>query len=141
MTGKKRRGIKNGDVYTIPLPNGKFAFGRVFDDAGFGVYKHIGERMDDTPKSEDFQFNVGVYRHALTAGEWTFIENRPFNNKEEAFPPPSCIIDSISGEYSIYHKGEIRSSTKSECEGLEITAVWDANHITDRIMGDDKWHK
>ncbi|WP_318837553.1 Imm26 family immunity protein [Psychrobacillus glaciei] len=138
---KKRRRIKFGDVYAIPLPNGKYAYGRVFADAGFGVYEHIGESMADTPISEDYQFNVGVYQHALSSGKWTFIENRPFKKEEEAFPPPTCIIDSISGEYSIYHKGEIRSATKSECEGLEITAVWDANHITDRIMDDDKWHR
>ena len=141
MAGKIRKRIKLGDVYVIPLPNGKYAFGRVFDDAGFGVYKHIGESMEDTPKCEEYQFNVGVYEHALKSGDWTVIENRPFKDEEEAFPPPSCIIDSISGKYSIYHKGEIRCSTKSECEGLEITAVWDSNHITDRIMGDDKWHK
>jgi hypothetical protein len=138
---KKRRRIKLGDVFAIPLPNGKYAYGRVFDDAGFGVYEYIGESMVDTPKSEDYQFNVGVYKHALMSGEWTFIENRPFKSEEEAFPPPACIIDSISGEYSIYHKGKIKSATKSKCEGLEIAAAWEANHITDRIMGDDKWHK
>jgi hypothetical protein len=61
---KKRRRIKLGDVFAIPLPNGKYAYGRVFDDAGFGVYEYIGESMVDTPKSEDYQFNVGVYKHA-----------------------------------------------------------------------------
>jgi hypothetical protein len=141
MKGKKRKRKKIGDVYAIPLPNKKYAFGRVFKDAGFGVYEHIGESIEDTPKSENYQFIVGVYDHALKSGEWTVVENRPFDDEDAAYPPPMCIIDSISGEYSIYHKGEIRNATKSECEGLEIAAVWDANHITDRIMGDDKWHK
>ena len=141
MNGKKRKRKKIGDVYAIPLPNKKYAFGRVFNDAGFGVYEHIGESIEDAPKSENYQFIVGVYDHALKSGEWTVVENRPFDDEDATYPPPMCIIDSISGEYSIYHKGEIRNATKSECEGLEIAAVWDANHITDRIMGDDKWHK
>lgn len=138
---KKRRRKKLGDVYAIPLPNGKFAFGRIFKDAGIGIYKHIGESIEDVPMGEDYQFIVGVYENVLKSGNWTVVENRPFNNEEEAYPPPSCIIDNISGEYSIYYKGEIRRATKSECEGLEIAAVWADNHIIDRIMGEDKWHK
>jgi hypothetical protein len=138
---KKQRRKKLGDVYAIPLPNSKFAFGRIFKDAGIGIYKHIGESIVDIPMDENYQFIVGVYDYVLKSGNWSFVENRPFNNVEEAYPPPTCIIDSISGKYSIYHKGEIRASNKSECEGLEITAVWADNHIIDRIMGDDKWHK
>lgn len=69
------------------------------------------------------------------------MDNRPFKNDDEKWPPPMCIIDSISGKYSIYHKGEIRDSSKAECDGLEIAAVWEAEHIISRIMGDNKWHE
>lgn len=141
MTGKKRKRIKIGDVFAIPLPNGKYVFGRIFKDAGIGIYKYIGESIDDISKEEEYQFIVGVYQYVLKSGDWTFVVNRPFKSDDDAYPPPSCIIDSISGEYSIYHKGEIRSATKSECEGLEIAAVWADNHIIDRIMGDDKLHR
>lgn len=141
MTGKKRKRIKIGDVYAIPLPNGKYAFGRIFKDAGIGIYKYIGESIEDIPKDEEYQFIVGVYEYVLKSGDWTVVENRPFKSDDEAFPPPACINDSLSGKHSIYHKGEIRNATKSECEGLEIAAIWADNHIIDRIMGDDKWHK
>jgi hypothetical protein len=46
----------------------------------------------------------------------------------------------LSGEYSIYDKGEMGKDTKLECEGLKIAAVWEAEHIIDRIMDDDRWH-
>ncbi|RHW42309.1 hypothetical protein D1B31_04785 [Neobacillus notoginsengisoli] len=141
MRGEKRIRIKIGDVYAIPLPNGKYAFGRIFKDGGIGIYKYIGENIEDIPKVEEYQFIVGIYEYVLKSGDWTVVENRPFKSDGEAFPPPFCIIDSISGEYSIYQKGEIRSATKSECEGLEVAAVWADNHIIDRIMGDDKWHR
>ncbi|TCM89721.1 immunity protein 26 of polymorphic toxin system [Paenibacillus sp. BK033] len=141
MSTKRRRRIKLGDVYAIPLPDGKFAFGRRFKDASIAIYKHIGETIADIPLSEDYRFVVGIYDYVLKSEEWPVVDNRPFKNDEEAWPPPYCVIDSLSGSYSIYHKGEISPSDKVNCEGLEIAAVWAENHIIDRIMGDDKWHK
>lgn len=138
---KKRIRIKLGDVYAIPLPNNKFAFGRRFKDAGIGIYKYIGESIEDTPINEAYQFIVGVYDDVLKTGQWKIVENRPFQNEVEAWPPPACVIDKLSGDYSIYYMGEIKRASKSECEGLEIAAVWEAEHIIDRIMGEDKWHK
>ncbi|WP_138419646.1 Imm26 family immunity protein [Aquibacillus sediminis] len=140
MSGKRRRRLKIGDVYAIPLPNEKYAFGKVFKDAGFGIYEHIGDSIDDLPDKEEYQFNVGVYKDVLTSGKWEVVDNRPFSN-EETFPPPKYIRDTISGEFSIYYKGEIRKSNKAECEGLEAAAVWDEHHLIERIMGDNKWHK
>lgn len=141
MTKKTRKRIKLGDIYAIPLPNGKYAFGRIFRDAGIAIYKHLGDSIEDLPQTEDYQFIVGVYEDVLKSGDWPVVDNRPFANEEEAWPPPNCIIDSISGGYSIYYKGQITKSTKEECEGLEEAAVWDKHHIIDRIMGDDKWHR
>ncbi|WP_217504690.1 hypothetical protein [Paenibacillus taichungensis] len=69
------------------------------------------------------------------------VEYRQFADEEEAWPPPASVIDKISGEYLIYHKGEMRPSNSKEYKGLEIAAVWEAHHIVDRIMGDDKWHR
>ncbi|EIW19430.1 MULTISPECIES: Imm26 family immunity protein [Pelosinus] len=141
MTRKTRKRIKLGDVYAIPLSDGKYGFGRIFKDASIAIYKHIGDSIENLPQKEEYQFIVGVYEDVLKSGNWLIVDNRPFADEEEAWPPPACIIDKISGEYSIYHKGEIKESTKDEYEGLEKAAVWDAHHIIDRIMGDDKWHR
>ncbi|WCF09568.1 immunity 26/phosphotriesterase HocA family protein [Paenibacillus thiaminolyticus] len=141
MVKKKSTRIKLGDVYAIPLPDGRVGFGRRFKDASIAIYQHIGDSMEDTPPDEEYQFIVGVYDDVLKSGQWPVIENRPFKDEEEAWPPPACIIDKLSGGYSIYQKGEIRQASKEECEGLEIAAVWEGEHIIDRIMGDDRWHK
>ncbi|QFT90805.1 hypothetical protein FIU87_19345 [Bacillus sp. THAF10] len=137
----KRKRIKLGDVFAVPLPNGEYCFGRRFKDAGIAIYKYIGKSLADTPPQDDYQFIVGVYEDVLRSGEWPYIEILPFHNEEEAWPPPSCIIDSITGDYSIYYMGEIRDAGKEECVGLEIAAVWEGSQIIDRIMGDDKWHR
>ncbi|WBW96026.1 Imm26 family immunity protein [Oceanirhabdus sp. W0125-5] len=137
MTVKRRKNYKIGNVYAIPLPNGKYAFGRAFEDAGFGVYTHIGTHMDDLPESEEYQFIVGISRWSLKL--WTIVDHRPFKTEEEKWPPPTYILDSISGEYSIYHKGETTPATREECIGMDVTAVYDDCHIIDRIMGTGKW--
>ncbi|WP_375102284.1 Imm26 family immunity protein (plasmid) [Paenibacillus sp. RS8] len=140
MTSTKRKRIKLGDVFAIPLPDGRFGFGRRFKDASIAIYRYIGSYIEDIPQDEDYQFIVGVYDDVLKSGQWPVIENRPFSNEEEAWPPPACVIDKLTDEYSTYYKGEMRKATKLECEGLEIAAVWEAEHIIDRIMGDDRWH-
>lgn len=132
---------KPGNVLDIPLPNKKFAFGRLYKDSCIAIYNHIGLSINDVPKSEDYRFTVGVYQHVLKSGEWIIADERPFETEEEMWPPPMCVIDKLTGEYSIYHKGEIVKASKEDCEGLETTAVWDKNHIIDRIMGDDKWNR
>jgi hypothetical protein len=140
----KRKGqsrIKEGNVYAIPLADGKYAFCKKMhqESASIAVYKHIGDAIENTPKEEEYQFIVGVYIDVLKSGDWPLIENRPFSNEEESEPPPTYILDSISGEYSQYYKGEITPSNKEACRGLEAAAVWDAHHIIDRINGDNRW--
>lgn len=138
---RKRKKVKIGDVFAIPLPNGKFGFGRIYRDASIGIYNHIGIDVTDLPQKEEYQFVVGVYEDVLKSGNWELVDTRPFKNEEEEWPPPYSIKDPITGKYSIYHKGEDRISTEQECKGLEVAAVWEADHIIDRIMGDDKWHR
>ena len=124
-----------GDVFEIPLPNGKFAYGRVYDDAGVGIYSQVSEKPDNPPiGSREFMFNVGMYEDILKTGEWKIVGSDPFLDGESEFPPPSYIKDVISGEFSIYHRGEITDSSEEECRGLEETAVWDSHHIIERIM-------
>jgi len=65
MTEIKRKRLKIGDVYAIPLPNGKYAFGRKFKDAGIGIYRHIGDTITDVPQFEKYQFIFGVYDNVL----------------------------------------------------------------------------
>ena len=45
-----------------------------------------------------------------------------------------------SGKYSIYRNGELLPSSYEECKDLETCAVWELNHVIDRLIGDDKWN-
>ena len=138
MEKKRKKRINLGDIYAIPLPDGKYAFGRVMKDAGIAIYKDISNNPHDIPTVEEYQFIVGVYRDVLQSGDWQIVDNRKFNNEEEAWPPKTYIKDVTSGEYSIYYKGEIIKSTEEECKGLERAAVWEGCLIIDRIMRGNK---
>ena len=132
---KKRIRRKVGDVFQISLPNGRYAYGRIYRDASVGIYRKITDEPRNPPiGSRDFMFHVGMYDDIIKSGEFPIVGRDPFENSESEWPPPNFIKDQISGEYSVYHKGEIRKASESECKGLEEAAVWDSHHIVDRIM-------
>ena len=136
---KKR--LKLGDIYEIPLPNGKKAYGRLFKEYTLAIYEKICSSIDELPNTEDYQFFVGVYKDLLQDGEWKIVGNRKFENDEDAWAPPRCIIDAITKIGSIYYKGEIIPCNYEECKDLEVVAAWDRHHLVDRLLGDDKWIK
>ncbi len=126
-----------GDVVQIALLNGRFAYGRLYDDAAIGIYRKTTAEPGQPPiGSRDFQFHVGIYDDVITSGQTPVVGQDPFTSDESYWPPPPYILDELSGEFSLYHKGIIASSTEQECEGLEETGVWDLHHIIDRIMSE-----
>ena len=137
-----RQRIKLGDIFAIPLPDGKYSFGRLMKETELAIYEGKYKSIKDFDKTQKYSFIVGVYRNVLTDGKWPIINNVPFETEEEAWSPPSCTIDQITGELRIYHKGKIRKlrpGDEKNCLNMEVTAAWDRNHIVDRIMGDATW--
>lgn len=125
---KKKQKI--GDLYTIELPNGKYAFVRVMKDAGLGVYKKIRDSKDDLPSlEEEYMFIISVFDYVYKETEWSYIKNIPFENEEDSWPPKRSIYDVISNSYSIYYKGEFYPATEEECRGLEVGKVWDSSTL------------
>ncbi|QVK19508.1 hypothetical protein KHQ81_00160 [Mycoplasmatota bacterium] len=135
----RKKKINLGDIFSIPLPNGKFAFARLFKENVIAVYKKTYTDIIKLPLSEDYQFIVGVYQDLLQDGIWKVVDNRPFESEEDAWVR-GFIKDPINGKYSMYYKGKIIPSTEEECKGLEQVAAWDRHHVVDRIMGDNKWN-
>ena len=143
---RKKRERANGTWHTesgwemctpSPLPDGTFAFCRVLKGAAAAFYRHRGESPSDLPPDEEYEFVVCVYDHAFRP--WQFVAARPFAAEEEAWPPPFCWVDQITRKGSLYIKGERVPCSYEECRNLEILAVWDGCHLTDRLMGDHKW--
>lgn len=130
---------KIGDVYAIPLPDGTYAFGRVLLGSSVAFYKHRGQNTNDLPPTEDYEFTVCCYKDFFK--EWTFVENRPFDNEDEARPPLYQMKDIGTENYKIYGYGNIRPATKEYYAGLEVCATWAHIHLVKRLIGDESWKK
>ena len=138
---KKR--LKIGNVYAIPLPNKKYAFGRYMNDGGFAIYKGQYDKVEDFDKKAGYFRIIGVYRNLLTDGQWPFVCNLPFENDDESWPPPKITIDPLTGNVKIYERGAFRPVLDEEeyekCFDYEPLAAWDRQHVEDMLMGDAKW--
>lgn len=54
-----------GDIVEIPLPNGQYAYGRVYKEYTIGIYKGFYNSFDEVkPDVEYFRF-LGLYRSDL----------------------------------------------------------------------------
>lgn len=123
-----------GDVIEVPLPDGRYAYGRVLKDASIAFYREVGDSPGRPPiGSRDFQFVVGVYDDAVAS--WLVVDRDPSVQSEDDWPPPTKVRDVITGELRIYQKGTTRPSSEEECRNLETAGVWDKQAIVDRLMG------
>jgi hypothetical protein len=135
MKQKKRQIGKIGDVIQFKLPNGRYAYGRLYSGIGVAIYR----RRSDCPRnppigSRDFLFHVFMYRSVITNCVTPIVGHDPFLKGEDVESPRMYIKDMISGKFEIYHKGKSVPATRQQCKGLERAAVWDYHHIVDRIM-------
>lgn len=51
---------------------------------------------------------------------------------------PRCVSKIRFRALILFITKVIRASTKEECEGFEAAAIWDVDHVIDRIMGGRK---
>ena len=131
----RRTRPKVGDVIQITLPNGRHAYGRVLRDASVAFYRGTtGEPRRPPIGSRDYQFVVGVYDDVLKSERVSVVGHDPSRNADDEWPPPACVRDPITGQTKLYHKGVIGPATDDECRDLEPAAVWDYDHLIERLM-------
>jgi hypothetical protein len=131
-----RRKARVGDVIQVTLPTGRYAYGRVLQDASVAFYSRTTAEPGLPPVgSRDYQFVVGVYDDVLGSEGAPVVGHDPSQGPEDDWPPPNSVRDPISGAMRIYHHGHMRTATPGEAEGLEPAAVWDIHHLIDRLMG------
>ena len=134
---RKKNGSRNvGDVVAIPLGDGTFGFGRVLENALVAFYDYKSHRIESTDAitAAKVAFSIPVMKYALTSGMWAVIDNVPLD-EDLLHEPLFFKKDPITKELSIYRDstGEEVSATREECEGLECAAVWEPEHVVDRL--------
>lgn len=129
---RQRRSI--GAILRVPLDDRWHSYAWTLPEVDFALFDL---RTDSTVPVEEvvtypIAFRVGVHKSAWTSGRWLRVgkANPP---ADLLAPVPTFIEDPISGAFSIYLLGEIRSAKREECVGLERCAVWDPEHVEDRL--------
>lgn len=136
MTAPRNRRVRRqvGDVASIALDDrGTLAYAIVLEHAKVAIFD--GRRGLDAASAvlHPPLFFVSVMDNAVTSGRWPIVASCPERVAHLA-PPPTFMQDPLNPErFQIYDRGSMRPASRSECEGLERTAVWDAEHVEDRI--------
>lgn len=119
----------------IELGDQTHVYGRVLRDASYAVYDSRSTKPEsiDSVIDRPILFFVAVMDRAVKTGRWKVIGHRPLG-EAESYPPPTFMQDRFDKKkYQIYERGQIRPSSRKECLGLERAAVWDPEHVEDRI--------
>jgi hypothetical protein len=80
-------------------------------------------------------FTVSAHKDLLADGEWEPIGRLPLDGSLR--PPHQQFIQDPNDPSDcqiIDDQGNLRAATPEECEGLEAAAVWEPEHIADRLM-------
>lgn len=123
-----------GDVVKIPLEDGSSCFGRVLDEplvAFYDIKTDLQPSIDEIVRLPVL-FKVWVMNHAITSGRWEVIGHHDVDN---ALMEPVRFFkqDPITKEVCIYLNSEEIAATREQCKDLERAAVWNPEHIEDRL--------
>ena len=133
---RRKNKIKLGDVFEFQLPNGKYAYGRCFEGAGYGFYKFTSDKPDNPPIGiKDYFLLVNFQSGPIEDGLYKIVGNDPFSENEDKWIPPLNATHECFG-YRISHKGELKEATKEKCEGLESNIIFGIDDVVRRIMKD-----
>ena len=134
-----------GDIVKIPLGDGTHAYARVLPDASLAFHDSRGTEelaVEDVVR-KPILFFAAVMDHAIKKGRWPIAGHVTLNDNLQA--PPRFIQNAFDkSRFEIYENGRIRPATRHECVGLERMAVWEPEHVEDRLRDHyagrtDKW--
>ena len=124
-----------GDFVKIRLDDKSHSYARVLDEPLFAFYDCVTSKdlSVEEVKKHQVLFKIWVMNRAVTSGRWSVVGNRPLE-KEEQESPAFFKQDPVKpSSFVIYRNGVERRASYAECEGLECAAVWDPEHVEDRL--------
>jgi len=133
---KQRRTI--GAIVEIDLGDGYYSYARILDYASFAFYDILSAERVGTIKQitdKPILFTLAVYNDVVSSGHWVKIGTVPLPHSLQTLPT-QFIQDALHpGRFELYYpnSGKIQPVPKEACEGLERCAVWDANHVEERL--------
>ena len=133
----KRQQRTTGGILEIDLGNGYYNYAQILDQdiVFFDIY--VEEKLDNVNilVNKEPLFFLGVYDDVITKGRWLKIGKLPVRESFQSVPNKFTQdqLDPSKFELYITDTGEMKPATRDECEGLEYAAVWEADHVEDRL--------
>ncbi|SFO42533.1 Imm26 family immunity protein [Nitrosospira briensis] len=122
----KKQKYKVGQVLAIPLPDKRFAYGKVFNDLDVGVYDLLSDDIKPVEQvvKHKILFYSAVTSSAVKNGDFLVIGEQKFPDEESAWAPPMVMginpEDHSDGFLHIAHKGDVRGASPEQATGLDI---------------------
>jgi len=137
--------VENGDVVRIKIGLKEYAYARVLENplCAFYDYKTSDFTEIDVIIQKPILFKVWIANYSYKEDNWEIVGNRPLDAITSEIPW-FFKKDTITKKLSLYRNGEERKATLQEVEGLECAAVWNPEHIEDRLRDhfagrENKW--
>lgn len=139
----KRQTITIGSFIQLKLPCNLYAYGRIITKSNCAFYNIFSEteiRDIGMLERKPVLFIVAVYNNAVNSGRWLKIGTLPLGQEFEVLPYKFMQDILNPSKVSLYNTrtGEITPSNMESCIGLEKAAVWEAEHIEERLC--DHFH-
>ena len=141
MTARKKSvRRKIGGILKVDLRDGTHCYGHITVDPCIIFYDgrfDVDVDVSDISKLPEL-FNLSVSNYAIKDGVWPIIGFSALTEKQ-LLKPYRYMQDDFTGKLSIYHPDFAdtnyqRQATFEECVGLECAAVWDPEHVFDRLI-------
>jgi len=130
--------ITVGSIIKIELGDGYHSYGRILKNAGYAFYD-IRTKEDISDMKEivgrRILFIVAVYNDVITRGRWLKVGKLPLESSLEVMPN-KFIQDGLHPDrFSLYdpNTGQDYPAKREDCIGLERSAVWEAEHVEERL--------
>jgi len=136
---KRRRRIKEGDVFGIELDDSLYGYGVVLNSILMGFYELKTKNLEQDLNrivSQKFLFKVCVMKYAFKSKKWNFIDNYAVSDelKEQVY---FFKQDPFDKSISVYFEKDKDCfefpATYEEVKDFERAAVWDPEHVEDRL--------
>lgn len=133
----KRQRITSGAILEVNA-NNKFYYAQILNSKGCAFFDFESEKsIKDFSilNDKNILFIVRVYDEVISKGKWLKIGNMDIR-KNLIIEPFKFIQDSLNlNNFERYNPntGEITKATRAQVEGLECAAVWEAEHVEDRL--------
>lgn len=132
-----RQKILIGALVELDLGDEGVAYARIVSQSELAFYDRLVKGKSssfETMYGEPIAFVISVMNSAVRSGRWKIVDNKPLE-PELAQERRYFMRDVLTGQYAIYYSvtGDIYPSSAELCANLERAAVWDAEHVEDRL--------